>query len=305
VGSRVLARSIVTVSPMPPGADLEPATIAARSGSNFLIGFRCLPADRRDAMTTIYAFCRLADDAVDEPDSTEEAQRHLEFWQHELAALDRGCATTPVGASLHRVLGAFGGTTEPYRELLQGMQMDLQGIGYGDLAALEVYCRRVASAPGMACLPVLGATGPVAENFAENLGQALQLTNILRDLRPDALDGRVYAPRDWLLECGVEADWLQGTGPEAAYADGGPLDLFCRRMARAARERFVATDAALARLSPADRRRLVPARIMGAVYRQLLERLEARGGDLRKARVRVSRARRVWIALTMLLGVRR
>jgi phytoene synthase len=179
---------------------------------------------------------------------------------------------------------------------------DLEGARYADLAALEVYCHRVASAVGLACLPVLGVEGELAERFAERLGRALQLTNILRDLRADAELGRVYVPCVWLQSCGVEVEWLRGSGPAAVYAEGGQVARLCARLAAVARERFAEAGAALLELPAAARRRLLPARIMGVVYRDLLRRLEARGGGLGGARVRVPRARKLWLAAATRIG---
>ena len=288
----------------PQSAVQSPQQIAAQSGSSFLIGFRCLPAERRAAMTTVYAFCRVADDAVDDATTPEEGAAHLAFWRTELGLVTGGAPTTPVGRELQQVVQKFGGGIEPYRELLDGMEMDLHHEGYRDLEALELYCHRVASAPGLACLPVLGATSDGAREFSQWLGRALQLTNILRDLRSDMEEGRIYAPADWLDASGVQAEWLGGTGPSEVYASDGPVARLTQRIAVAARERFARTESVLAQLSPQERKNLVPARIMGAVYRSLLSRLEQRGGDLRGPRVRVSKLRRLSIALAMMVGLR-
>lgn len=283
---------------------LQPEQIAARSGSSFLVGFLCLPARRRAGMTAIYAFCRVVDDAVDDAADAAEGAANLALWQQELDAAERGEPATPVGRALQRTLREFGGDAEPLRELLAGVAMDLEPAGYADLEGLWVYCDRVASAVGRACLPILGVDAAAGAPFARALGRALQLTNILRDLVPDARAGRIYAPRDWLVACGVEPEWLQGTGPAGVYAPGGPVERLCERLHAAAGERFAAARAALADLPRADRRRLLPARIMGAVYRDLWRRLRARGGDLRVPRVRVPRARKLWLAAAELCGGR-
>jgi phytoene synthase len=282
---------------------LAPEQVAARSGSNFLVALSCLPAARREGMTAIYAFCRVADDAVDEARDPAEGAGRLRFWHEELERVDRGAPATAIGRSLQRGLRAFSGSTAPLRELLLGMEMDLHGVTYPDLAALEVYCHRVASAVGLACLPVLGVQGAGAEAYAERLGRALQLTNILRDLRPDAEAGRVYAPRDWLRECGVEPEWLRGAGPERAYVRGGPVAALCDRLAAVAAARFSEAGAVLRRLPLRARRRLVPARVMGAVYRDLLLRLQRRGGDVRQERASVPRARKILLMAAACLGV--
>ena len=287
----------------PAAAALTPKAITARSGSSFLSGFLCLDRRRRAGMTAIYAFCRVADDAVDDAPTAADGRAQLEFWRGELDAAERGAPRTPVGRALQAVFAEFGArAAPPLRELLAGMAMDLECARYADLAALEVYCHRVASAVGLACLPVLGVEGALAERFAERLGRALQLTNILRDLRADAELGRVYVPDDWLQDCGVEVGWLRGSGPAAVYAAGGSVGRLCARLSAIARERFAEASASLLELPAAARRRLLPARIMGVVYRDLLRRLEARGGALGGARVRVPRARKLWLAAATMIG---
>lgn len=280
---------------------LLPEEIAARSGSNFLAGFTCLPAPRRAGMTAIYAFCRVVDDAVDEACDPTAGGERLSFWRHELEQAERGAPATAVGRALQRTWRQFGGTAAPLHELLLGMEMDLHGATYEDLAALEVYCHRAAAAVGHACLPVLGV-GERAATYAEHLGHALQLTNILRDLRTDALAGRVYVPRDWLRDCDVDPDWLRGSGPAKVYQPEGAVGRLCARLAAAAGTRFAAARSALQRLPFRDRRRLLPARIMAAVYRDLLQRLRRRGGDVRGERVRVPRWRKIWLVAASCVG---
>jgi phytoene synthase len=168
---------------------------------------------------------------------------------------------------------------------------------------LRCYCYRVASAVGLACLPVLGAIGAEPTRFADALGKALQLTNILRDLRFDAELGRCYVPQTWLAETGVERAWLAGAGPSSVYAPGGPVASLRARLAQKAADEFAIARAALRLLPRRQRRALVPARIMGAIYGDLLRRLVRRGGDLRGPRMRVPRPRKAWLSLLVLAGV--
>jgi phytoene synthase len=290
--------------PVPAGARLRPAEIAARSRSNFLAGFLCLDGPRRAGMTAIYAFCRVADDAVDDAPDPATARAHLAFWRGELEAAAGGAATTPVGQALQATMQRFGLGPEPLRDLLDGVAMDLEPRGTADEHELWLYCRRVASAVGFACLPVLGVAEPAGRTFADHLGLALQCTNILRDLRADAVAGRIYVPRTWLAECGVDAAWLRGDGPATAYAVGGPIDALRQRCVTRARAEFAAARAALRSLPRRSRRALVPARIMGAVYAELLRRLAAAGWDLRGPKVRVGRPRKLWLALQVFAGLR-
>ena len=288
----------------PPAARLSPAEITARSGSNFLTGFVCLDPVRRAGMTTIYAFCRVADDAVDEAPDAATGERHLTFWRDELAAAAAGRATTPVGQAVQEAIGRFGVPAAPLGDLLDGVATDLAPRPFADDAELHRYCYRVASAVGLACLPVLGATSDGAREFADALGHALQRTNILRDLRGDAEEGRCYVPQAWLAAEGVTLEWLCGRGPDAVYAAEGPLARVCARLAGEAAGHFARAEAALRSLPRRERRALVPARIMGAVYGELLVHLRRRGGDLRGPRVRVGRGRKLWLALQVLAGVR-
>ncbi|MBL8726731.1 MAG: squalene/phytoene synthase family protein [Planctomycetes bacterium] len=289
----------------PIAARLAPGEVLARARSNFAAGFVCLPADRRAGMTAVYAFCRAADDAVDDAPDPATAQQHLQFWRHELAAAAAGAARTPIGSALAAAMQRFGPFQVPLDALLDGMAMDIGHFVCRDEAELRTYCWRVASAVGRACLPVLGASGPAAEAFADHLGLALQFTNILRDLRSDAGAGRCYVPSEWLAALQIDRAWLAGDGPAHAYAANGPLAALAARFAAAARTEFAAAAAALQALPKPARRALVPARIMGAVYGELLVRLERRGGELRGPRVRVPKPRRLWLAAGVLGGWRR
>lgn len=287
---------------VPASASLEPREILARSGSSFLTGFLCLDAARRAGMGAIYAFCRVVDDAVDEAGDPEIARRHLGFWRDELAAAVAGAPSTPVGRSLHAAMQRFGVPAEPLAELIDGVAMDVAPRPFADESELHRYCHCVAAAVGLACLPVLGATSAGAREYADALGHALQRTNILRDLRGDAEQGRCYVPRTWLEECGVKAAWLQGRGPDDAYGERGPVARLCARLADDAAQHFARASAALRVLPRRERRALVPARIMGAVYSRLLAKLGARGGELRGPRVRIGRATKLVLALTVLSG---
>lgn len=283
-------------------ADLEPAEIARRSGSNFLIGFACLPQRRREGMTAIYAFCRVVDDAADDAADATVARERLAFWRDELERAAAGTPATKVGRALQRTFAAFGGGPAPLHELLDGMAMDLDGPRFDDLPALEVYCHRVASTVGLACLPVLGVGGPVAERFARELGLALQLTNILRDLAADTVAGRCYVPQRWLDESGVDPAWLAGGGVAMDARRSAAVATLCERLLAAAEAHFAAASRALRELPFRLRQRLLPARIMAAVYRDLLQRLRRRGADLDAGRVRVPRSRKLWLLARTALG---
>ena len=295
----------VSDSPLtPPDADLSPHEITQKSGSNFLAGFVCLDRARRAAMTVIYAFCRVVDDAVDDAPDVATGRGRLAFWQQELGRCDVAEPRTPVGQALAQAIRDFSIPIEALEDLIAGCAMDLDSDGIADQEELELYCYRVASAVGIACLPVLGATGNHAEQFAHDLGQALQFTNVLRDLRSDAEEGRCYAPKTWLAEFGITSADLLGNGDAKHYAAGGGIARLCQRMAGIARQRFAGAREALQKLPHHQRRALVAARIMGSIYGDLLRQLEQRGGDLAQSRARVSRGRKIWLALSVWAGVR-
>ena len=265
----------------PSAAQLSPMEILRGSGSNFLASFSSMNADRRRGMTAIYAFCRVADDAADACESVEEGRDHLAFWRRELELCSEGEPESKVGEALCAAIEEFDIDARHLHEVLTGVEMDLEGVSCEDLAALESYCHKVASAVGLACLPVFGVKpDPQAEIYATQLGLALQITNILRDLQVDARLGRVYVPNDALADVGIDKEWLAGSGPPSVYARGGPVDLLSRRFVEIAHERFARAAQARASLPLSDSRRLVPAEIMSAVYRELLGRVERRGGDL-------------------------
>jgi len=293
-----------SVGSLPIHAALDPAEITARSGSNFLAGFVCLDEARREAMTVVYAFCRVVDDAVDDAPDVETGGRWLAFWSEQLEAAVERRATSPVGVALQRSMERFGVPPQPLRDLIAGCATDLDPDGPADEAALELYCYRVASAVGLACLPILGADSEGGRRFAVALGHALQLTNVLRDLRSDAEIGRVYVPQTWLDELGVDREALLGRADASTYAGGGGVAALCERLCKGARARFGEARRELLMLPRAERRGLVAARIMGAVYQDLLGRLERRGGAIVMPRVRVPKWRKMWLAFAVWAGAR-
>lgn len=289
---------------VPPDAELDPHEITQRSGSNFLAGFVCLDQKRRDAMTVIYAFCRVVDDAVDDAPDIETGRGRLEFWKRELSRCADGAPETPVGKAVAATIREFAVPIGALEDLIAGCATDLDTTGIADLEQLELYCYRVASAVGIACLPVLGATSPGAERFAHHLGQALQFTNVLRDLRGDAEIGRCYAPQTWLNELQITRDDLLGKGDPLIYAPNGGVAKLGQRLGDVAQARFADARAVLRGLPRAERRALVAPRIMGAIYGDLLRQLQQRGGDIAQARARVPKGRKIWLALSVWAGVR-
>ena len=285
----------------------SPEEIARRSGSSFLVSFSALTGGRRAALTAVYAYCRVVDDAVDDCDSVEQGRAELGFWREDLARAQVGEARSAVCRALTAAMRDHGVERGHLDNVAEGCARDLDPCAIATQDDLESYCYLVASSVGLACLPLFGAQGPAAERFADHLGHALQLTNILRDQRHDAEIGRVYVPGDWLSELGVDPAWLTGRGPDAAYAPGGPMAALAARLVARARARFAAAETELDSDPVGElRARLVPARIMGAVYRDLLDRLERAGGNIcRSRRIRVPRWRKLLIARRIRRDARR
>jgi len=275
----------------------SPDQIASRSGSSFLVSFGLLEPARREALTAVYAFCRVVDDAVDEAADVESGRSNLAYWADELERADQGTPESPVGRALQDSMKRYGVDRRHLQALIDGVALDLEGARFKTFEELERYCFGVASSVGLACLPVFGASGEAAERYAVDLGQALQHTNILRDLRGDAREGRVYVPLELLERHSADPDWLDGGGPVSAYAPGGAVDQVACAVAERARAHFARVDALA--LDAADRRALLPAEVMGQVYRHLLGRLERLGGRVcRRRKQRVPSWRKLLIAMS-------
>lgn len=263
--------------------------VVDRSGSSFRQGMRVLPKQRREAMYAIYAFCREVDDVADEPGATADKRARLAEWRVEIERLFEGRPTFPTARALLAPVRDFDLPKAEFLQVIDGMEMDAAGPIWGpSYEELMLYCRRVAGAVGMLSIHAFGETRPPAPELAVTLGNALQLTNILRDVHEDAMVGRLYLPRELLARHGVRA-----TEPGGLLTDPG-LAFVCADLAAEATRAFAATEALLPRL---DRRLMRPAILMMAVYRRTLARLEARGWDRLAHPVRLSRAEKIWIVL--------
>lgn len=268
--------------------------------TNFYYSFLVLPAAKRRAIVAVWDFCRAVDDAVDEahPDDPRVGQT-LDAWRREIARIfDGGVPETPQGLALQPLVPAFGLPQQPFLELVDGVAMDVGHPRYETFEDLRGYCYLVASTVGLMCLPIFGSRGPAAERYAVSLGLALQLTNILRDVAVDLARGRLYLPLEDLRRFGCTEEALR-TG----VADERVRALLAHQAARAKAHYAEARDA----LPRADARRLVAPEIMGAIYRALLARIEARHYDVFSEVVRIPRPRRAAIALAtwarMLAGI--
>lgn len=263
--------------------------------TNFGYAFLVLPADQRRAITAVWDFCRAVDDAVDEPGTVERASVELARWRRELAAcFVGGRPETREGARLGPVIGRFGLSRQPFEDLLDGVEMDLSRRRYETFDDLHRYCLRVASAVGLVCVEIFGCRGARAREYAVELGVALQLTNILRDVASDLARGRLYLPLEDLARFGVsEADLCDEAARPAGCVGRVRIRALLAHQAERARHYYARARAAWPR---DEARRLVAAEVMRAIYFDLLARIERAGYDVFSRRIRVPRPVRAWIA---------
>jgi len=266
----------------------ECGRIVRASGSSFHQAFRLLPLERRRSLEALYAYCRVVDDAADgAADQTAAAREALATWRRELERVLVGTPTHPVGIALADSVQRFAIPPQHLREILDGVAMDLEPQRFATFAELRRYCYLVAGAVGLATIPIFGCRDPRSRDYAEALGIALQLTNILRDLAEDAERGRVYLPQDDLARFGYsERDLATHTRNDAFHA----LVAFqCGR----ARELYAAARAAL---TATDRRALAPAEGMRLVYRRVLAKIAAHPDAVFGPQVRLPRWQKVALA---------
>ena len=261
--------------------------------TSFYYAFLVLPARQRRAIIAVWDFCRAVDDAVDESpaaaDTMPAGQEAVTFWRAELArCYDGESPVTPQGRGLQPFIRDFDLPRQAFEDVIDGVAMDLDTTRYATFEELFQYCRRVASAVGLICIRIFGSAGDRAREYALNLGVALQLTNILRDIKDDLARGRVYLPLEDLAACGCTVDDLaNGVVNEPVRR---AIAFECRR----ARDFY---DRAAAALPRSDRRRMVAAEIMRAVYFKTLTRIERNGYDVFTTRARVPRPQQALIAL--------
>ena len=260
---------------------------AAKSGSSFYYSFMFLPAERRRAITALYAFCREVDDVVDECHDLSLAQTKLEWWRQEVGRIYGGVPTHPVGHALKDVLQGFRLPQEQLLEIIDGMAMDLSQTRYLDFKGLQLYCYRVASVVGLLAAEIFGYQDRQTLKYAHDLGLAFQLTNIIRDVGEDARRGRIYLPIDELQRFNV---------PARQILDGEHSDNFRALMAFQAERARQLYDQAFAQLPAEDRKAQRPGLIMAAIYRTLLDEIEADGFLVLDRRTSLTPLRKIWIA---------
>ena len=269
--------------------------------TNFYYSFLVLPADKREAIIAVWDFCRAVDDAVDEAQpGTEGAQ--VALWKREVAALfEGGAPATTQGRALAPLIGRFNLPRSAFDALVEGVEMDIGGRRYETFDDLYEYCIRVASAVGLICVEIFGYTDPRARQYAINLGVALQLTNILRDVPGDLALGRVYLPQEDLRRFGVTEEALKREVSSAGRGvQSRQVKLLLAFEAARAREYYVRARASL---PSRDARRLVAAEIMGAIYFAILQKIERKDYDVFSEVIRIPRPRRALIAVRTWLKI--
>lgn len=272
------------------GAPAAKAVKKKASGSSFYIAMRLMPAEERDAMFAIYAFCRKVDDIADDGVGTR-AQRHekLEQWRSDLFELYSGRVAQQV-RFLAPAVTRYGLRLQDFLTVLDGMDMDVaEDIVAPDLATLDLYCDRVASAVGRLSIKVFGMEEGPGFDLAHHLGRALQLTNILRDIDEDASIGRLYLPREYL----EEMDCCRQMDPAAIIAQP-KIDAVCRRVAALAHQHY---DEAQRILAAKPRGRIKTPRLMGAVYSEILRASEAQGFAPPRRRISLPKSRLLSLVL--------
>jgi len=261
--------------------------------TNFYYSFVFLPAEKRRAIEAVYAFARRGDDITDGHLSAAAAAEEIARYRAALDDCYAGRADTPELRALAESVARFKIPRRPFEDLILGLEMDLNATRYQTFEELALYCYRVASTIGLIAIEIFGYRHPSARDYAVNLGMALQLVNILRDLESDARRGRLYLPAEDLERFGVRPAEIL----ERRYND--PFIELMQFECDRARRYF---DRARQSLAPEDRRVMVAAEIMAAIYWRLLKRIQQRRYNVFGERVRLSRPLKFWTALAVYLG---
>jgi phytoene synthase len=263
----------------------------ASSGSSFYYAFLFLPAEQRAAITAFYAFCREIDDVVDDAVDPSVAAAKLGWWRGEVRSAFDGQATHPITVALMPLTQQFNIRAEQLLAVIEGCQMDLDQSRYLDFPTLQRYCHLVAGVVGEVSASIFGATQPATMEYARRLGQALQLTNIIRDVGDDARRGRVYLPISELQQFDVKVHELL-----KREAPWGYSDRFTALMRFQAERAHRCYDEALALLPEADRAAQKPGLMMANIYRALLREIEASDFQVLQQRIALTPLRKLWIA---------
>jgi phytoene synthase len=260
---------------------------AAKSGSSFYYSFLFLPPERRRAITALYAFCREVDDVVDECADPDVARTKLAWWRKEIAGTFAGSAQHPVAQALIPMVHTFNLPQSHFQDIIDGMEMDLRYNRYPDFATLQSYCYRVAGVVGLMAAEIFGYRDPDTRRYAENLGTAFQLTNIIRDVGEDARRGRVYLPLDELTRFGISATDI------VHLQDREELRRLIEFQIERAEQYY---ERAFASLPEQDRKSQRPGLVMAAIYQAVLREIRNGGCKVLDRRTSLTPIRKLWIA---------
>jgi phytoene synthase len=274
----------------------EHIEITQSSKTNFLYSFSLLPKEKYDAINTIYAFCRQTDDIVDnELDSKDVKFKKIRDWKNELENSMSGNSQYQLLNKLNNIIKKFKIPVEPFFELIKGMEADLQVSRYKDFQTLYQYCFRAAATVGLMCIEVFGYKTENAKQYAVNLGIAMQLTNILRDIKYDAMNGRIYLPEEDLKKFDYNEQDLLNFKYNDSFIE--LMKFECKR----AREYFEKANDCF---HPQDRRLLFPARIMQKIYFNILEKIEKMNYNVFHKKAKVSKLKKAYYTLGVFVKYR-
>ena len=258
-----------------------------QSGSSFYYSFLFLPPERRRAITALYAFCREVDDTVDECTDQSIARIKLAWWRGEVSTMFTGAPSHPVMLALQPHLAVYDLQQKHLQAIIDGMEMDLDQTRYLDYPAMQRYCWHVASVVGILSASIFGVTNPKTLEYAEKLGLAFQLTNIIRDVGEDARKGRIYLPVNELQQFGVTAADLLNTRHSDKFEN------LMRFQVQRAQKIY---DEAFALLPKEDRRAQRPGLMMAAIYRTVLDEIERDKFHVLTQRISLTPLRKLWLA---------
>jgi len=267
----------------------EAKDIAKKSRSSFYYAFNLLPTEKRDAMNTVYAFCRKTDDIVDEGNESDELKyEKLHKWRIEIEKSIDGHSDYQLLNKLGKTISQFNIPLEPFFELVRGMEMDLQRKRYLTFEDLRLYCYRVASTVGLMCIEIFGYKHQSTKDFAVNLGIALQLTNILRDIKHDAKNGRIYLPQEELVRFRYSEEEIIKNTYNSNFAS------LMKFEADRAKSYF---DKATECLNLDDKASMFAARAMQHIYYKILNKIIDADYDIYSRNIKVAKIEKVGIAL--------
>ena len=267
----------------------EAKDIAKKSRSSFYYAFNLLPTEKRDAMNTVYAFCRKTDDIVDEGNESDELKyEKLHKWRIEIEKSIDGHSDYQLLNKLGKTISQFNIPLEPFFELVRGMEMDLQRKRYLTFEDLRLYCYRVASTVGLMCIEIFGYKHQSTKEFAVNLGIALQLTNILRDIKNDAKNGRIYLPQEELVRFRYSEEEIIKNKYNSNFAS------LMKFEADRAKSYF---DKATECLNLDDKASMFAARAMQHIYYKILNKIIDADYDIYSRNIKVAKIEKVGIAL--------